>query len=100
MPVHTLTDRSLPSETCCSEAAFSDDIELLGRLQAGDSRAYEILVRHHGGRMLATAHRFFSCEQDAADAVQDAFIAAFKAIRHFNGDSKLGTWLHRIVVNS
>jgi RNA polymerase sigma-70 factor (ECF subfamily) len=50
--------------------------------------------------MLATARRFFRCEADAADAVQDALLAAFKAIRRFKGDSQLGTWLHRIVVNS
>jgi RNA polymerase sigma-70 factor (ECF subfamily) len=50
--------------------------------------------------MLATARRFFRGEQDAADAVQDAFLAAFKAIATFNGDSQLGTWLHRIVVNA
>ena len=42
---------------------------------------------------------FFSGEQDAADAVQDAFLAAFKSIATFKGDSQLGTWLHRIVVN-
>jgi RNA polymerase sigma-70 factor (ECF subfamily) len=50
--------------------------------------------------MLATARRFFRCEADAADAVQDAFLAAFKGINKFKGDSQLGTWLHRIVVNS
>ena len=45
-------------------------------------------------------HGAFRSEQDAADAVQDAFLAAFKAIATFNGDSQLGTWLHRIVVNA
>ncbi len=50
--------------------------------------------------MLAVARRFFRGEQDAADAVQDAFLSAFKAITTFNGDSQLGTWLHRIVVNA
>jgi RNA polymerase sigma-70 factor (ECF subfamily) len=49
--------------------------------------------------MLATARRFFRGEQDAADAVQDAYLAAFKAISTFRGKSQLGTWLHRIVVN-
>ena len=43
---------------------------------------------------------FFEDEQDAADAVQDAFLAAFKGIATFKGDSQLGTWLHRIVVNA
>jgi RNA polymerase sigma-70 factor (ECF subfamily) len=49
--------------------------------------------------MLATAKHFFQNEHDAADAVQDAFISALKAIKTFKGESQLGTWLHRIVVN-
>ncbi len=85
--------------SCRNKPSVADEVDLTARLQSGDSGAYEILVRQHGGRMLATARRFFTCEQEAADAVQDAFIAAFKAIRSFKGDSQLGTWLHRIVVN-
>jgi RNA polymerase sigma-70 factor (ECF subfamily) len=50
--------------------------------------------------MLTTARRFLRSEQDAADAVQEAFILAFQGIGKFEGQSKLGTWLHRIVVNS
>lgn len=77
-----------------------DGDPLLDRLQAGDSQAYETLVRQHGPRMLATARRFFECEHEANDAVQDAFLSAFKSIHRFQGDSQLGTWLHRIVVNA
>jgi RNA polymerase sigma-70 factor (ECF subfamily) len=76
------------------------EIDQLAQLQAGDARAFEVLVRDHSPRMLATARRFFHCDADAADAVQDALLAAFKAIRRFKGNSQLGTWLHRIVVNS
>ncbi len=100
MITRTKLDGVLPSESCQSKTSFFEDSDLLGQLQAGDSRGYEILVRQHGGRMLSTARRFFPCEQDAADAVQDAFVSAFKAIGNFKGDSRLGTWLHRIVVNS
>jgi RNA polymerase sigma-70 factor (ECF subfamily) len=50
--------------------------------------------------MLAVARRFLQQEQDAQDAVQDAFLSAFKAIDSFEGSSKLSTWLHRIVVNA
>jgi RNA polymerase sigma-70 factor (ECF subfamily) len=57
-------------------------------------------VRKHGGRMLAVARRFLRCEEDSADAVQDAFLRAFRSLGHFEGNSSLGTWLHRIVVNS
>lgn len=50
--------------------------------------------------MLLVARRFLSQEQDAQDVVQDAFLSAFKAIENFEGNSKLSTWLHRIVVNA
>jgi RNA polymerase sigma-70 factor (ECF subfamily) len=74
--------------------------ELITRVRAGDERACEQLVREHGPRMLAVARRFFACDDDAADAVQDAFISAFRSIHEFEGDSRLTTWLHRIVVNA
>jgi RNA polymerase sigma-70 factor (ECF subfamily) len=50
--------------------------------------------------MLAVARRFLRCEDDAADAVQDALLAAFRSLDKFAGHSSLGTWLHRIVVNA
>jgi RNA polymerase sigma-70 factor (ECF subfamily) len=50
--------------------------------------------------MLATARRFVAAEHEAADVVQEAFLAAFRAIGTFAGTAKLSTWLHRIVVNA
>ena len=76
-----------------------DDVALLERIRAGDERACEALVRHHGRRMLAVARRFLRTEEDSADAVQDAFLSAFRSLESFEGNSALGTWLHRIVVN-
>jgi len=76
-----------------------DDSRLLARIRAGDEWAYEMLVRRHSGRMLAVARRFLRNEEDSADAVQDAFLSAFRSLDSFEGHSTLGTWLHRIVVN-
>src|SRR6516225_8505504 len=76
-----------------------DDVALLERIRAGDERACEALVRQHGGRMLAVARRFLRTEEDSADAVQDAFLSAFRSLEGFQGNSALGTWLHRILVN-
>jgi RNA polymerase sigma-70 factor, ECF subfamily len=76
------------------------DAMLLAQIRAGDQRASEELVRTYGGRMLAVARRFFSCEHEANDAVQDAFLSAFGSLHRFEGNSALGTWLHRIVVNA
>jgi RNA polymerase sigma-70 factor (ECF subfamily) len=74
--------------------------EMLKRLRDGDEDAFEVLVREFGGRMLAIARRFFTCDADSRDVVQEAWIAAYKAIRTFKGDSSLATWLHRIVINA
>jgi RNA polymerase sigma-70 factor (ECF subfamily) len=73
---------------------------LLARLRAGDEAAYEKLVREYGGRMLATATRILGNPEDARDAVQDAFLSAFRAIGSFAGQSRTSTWLHRIVINA
>jgi len=81
------------------DAFNSGDAEILARVRAGDDSACEALVRQHGGRMLAVARRLLRTEEDSADAVQDAFLAAFRSLDSFEGHSALGTWLHRIVVN-
>jgi RNA polymerase sigma-70 factor (ECF subfamily) len=77
-----------------------DEKDLLEQLRLNYSDAFEFIVREYGPRMLATARRLLACEHDANDAVQEAFISAFNAIESFNGEAKLSTWLHRIVVNA
>jgi RNA polymerase sigma-70 factor, ECF subfamily len=74
--------------------------ELIRRLKAGDDDGFEMMVRVHGGRMLAVAKRFLPVEQDARDALQVAFLSAFRSIGKFAGEARLSTWLHRIVVNT
>jgi len=81
-------------------APEKDESALLARLRKGEDAAFEELVRTHGGRMLATATRILGNTDDARDAVQDAFLSAFRAIGGFAGDSRTSTWLHRIVINA
>jgi RNA polymerase sigma-70 factor (ECF subfamily) len=69
-------------------------------LRAGDDAAFEAVVLANTPRLLAVARRFLPEEQDALDAVQDAFLSAFKGVAKFDGGSKLSTWLHRITVNT
>ena len=76
------------------------DEDLLLRMRSGEEAAFEELVRTHGGRLLAVARRYLPSEDDARDAVQDAFLSAFKALPAFEGQAKLSTWLHRIAVNA
>jgi RNA polymerase sigma-70 factor (ECF subfamily) len=80
--------------------ASNPDAELLARLRAGDEAAYEALFHRHAGAMLAVARRFLGDTDDAADAVQEAFVSAFRAMKSFAGTARLGTWLHRITVNA
>jgi RNA polymerase sigma-70 factor (ECF subfamily) len=76
------------------------DIDLVARLRRGDDAAFEAVVRTYGGRLLSVARRLLGNDADAQDAVQDAFVRAFKAIHTFEARAQLSTWLHRIVVNT
>ncbi len=78
----------------------NDEAALIARLRANEAAAYEALVRDYGGRMLAVARRILIDEDHSRDAVQEAFLSAFKSIGGFEGGSRLGTWLHRIVANA
>src|SRR5262249_16212255 len=57
-------------------------------------------IRQHGGHALAVARRLLRHEEEARDAVQDAFLQLFRSLDRFRGECKLSTWLHRIVVNA
>ena len=82
------------------QSASARDAVLLARLRAGDEAAYEELVRGETAHLLAVARRLLRNDDDAQDAVQQAFLSAFRALPTFNGESRLTTWLHRIVTNA
>ncbi len=86
--------------TAPTGAAPEEDLALLADLRAGDPAAFERLVRQHSGRMLAVARRILGNEEDAHEAVQDAFLNAFRGLGGFDASARLGTWLHRIAVNA
>jgi RNA polymerase sigma-70 factor, ECF subfamily len=67
---------------------------------AGDPDAFGILFARHRDRLWAVAVRTLGDADDAADALQDAMISAFRRAGSFRGDSAVTTWLHRIVVNA
>ncbi|QSB05362.1 RNA polymerase sigma factor SigM [Natronoglycomyces albus] len=76
------------------------DAELLRRHVDGDSEAFGILFSRHRTRLWAVAVRTIGDGEEAADALQDAMVKAYRAASSFRGKSAVTTWLHRIVVNA
>ncbi|MDQ7810055.1 RNA polymerase sigma factor SigM [Amycolatopsis sp. A133] len=81
-------------------AAAPTDADLIAAHAAGDPHAFSELVQRHRDRMWAVALRTVRDPEEAADALQDAFISAFRAAGNFRAESQVTTWLHRIVVNA
>jgi RNA polymerase sigma-70 factor, ECF subfamily len=76
------------------------DAELLRRHVAGDPDAFAILFRTHADRLWSVSYRLLRNAEDAADAVQEAMLAAHRRAAGFRGEASVATWLHRIVVNA
>jgi RNA polymerase sigma-70 factor, ECF subfamily len=76
------------------------DAMLLRQHAAGDTAAFGLLFTRHKDRLWAVALRVTCNPDDAADALQDAMISAFRRAADFRGESAVTTWLHRIVVNA
>ena len=76
------------------------DHELLRAHVDGDPDAFSLLVARHRDRLWAVALRTMRNPEEAADALQEAYISAFRRAHTFRGDAKVTTWLHRVVVNA
>lgn len=83
-----------------SAPGSSSDQELLALHVSGDPDAFGELVRRHRDRLWAVALRTLGDREEAADAVQDALVSAYRAAHTFRGESAVTTWLHRITVNA
>ncbi|MFM8895358.1 MAG: sigma-70 family RNA polymerase sigma factor, partial [Actinomycetales bacterium] len=79
---------------------LDSDADLLARHVAGDPTAFTVLIQRHRDRLWAVALRTTQNPDDAADALQDALLSAFRRADTFRGESAVTTWLHRIVVNA
>jgi RNA polymerase sigma-70 factor (ECF subfamily) len=76
-----------------------DDAYLVSRAREGYLEAFETLVRRHQGRAYRLAVRLTGDSHEAEDAVQEAFVDAWRGLPQFAGDAAFGTWFYRIVVN-
>jgi len=76
------------------------DVELVRRVQRGDSAAFDALVRKYQHRIVALIGRYVSDWSECQDIAQDTFIRAYRALPNFRGEAQFYTWLHRIAVNT
>jgi RNA polymerase sigma-70 factor (ECF subfamily) len=83
-----------------ADGELPPDQELLRRHVAGDPEAFGELFRRHRDRLWAVALRTVCDPEEAADALQDAMVSAFRRAGEFRAESAVTTWLHRIVVNA
>lgn len=73
---------------------------LVERVQAGDKRAFDVLVSKYQRRLMRLVSRLVHDPAEAEDVVQETFIKAYRALRHFRGDAAFYTWLYRIGINT
>jgi len=76
-----------------------EDVKAVLLCQKGDTDAFEVLVERHQKRMLNVAYRMLGDYEEACDVVQDAFLAAYRAIGSFRREARFSTWFYGIVVN-
>jgi RNA polymerase sigma-70 factor, ECF subfamily len=97
-PIHSVIETTGEDDPVAGGSV--EEFGWIARLRASDPNAWEQFARRFGGPMYVVASRLLRSEEDRSDAVQDSFLSALYAIDRFEGKSKLGTWLHRIVVNA
>jgi RNA polymerase sigma-70 factor (ECF subfamily) len=75
------------------------DAQLAARVASGDGAAFELLMRRHNRRLYRIARSVLRDAADAEDVLQEAYLAAYRAIGSFRGEASLATWLSRLVLN-
>lgn len=76
------------------------DLELVQRVQAGDKKAFDVLILKYQQRIVHVITGFVHDPVEALDVAQEAFIKAYRALPNFRGDSAFYTWLYRIAINT
>lgn len=80
-------------------AGSMDEGDLIDRLRGGEARAFETLMRACNRRLFRIARAILKDDGEAEEALQDAYVAAFVALKEFRGEASLATWLSRVVIN-
>ncbi len=90
-------DADVPADA--KAAAGPEDREVIERARSGDHDAFRVLVERYQGRVYRLALRVLRDEEQARDAVQDAFLKVYRSLDRFQGRSSFYTWLYRLVLN-
>jgi RNA polymerase sigma-70 factor (ECF subfamily) len=99
--VHHTGVREMPVVEGSSRLGESiSDKELVKRVQDGDKRAFDILVRKYQFKIVKLISRYVQDPSEALDVTQEAFLKAYRALPGFRGDSAFYTWLYRIAINT
>jgi RNA polymerase sigma-70 factor (ECF subfamily) len=77
-----------------------DDAALVTRAQAGDTAAFDTLVERYADKVHRLTYKVLRHEEDAEDALQDAFLSAYRNLPRFKGESTFSTWLYRVAMNA
>ena len=80
--------------------AVENDEDLVRRAQGGDTRAFDELVRRYRDKVYRLSFKILRHEEDAAEALQDAFLSAYRGLKNFKVESTFSTWLYRIATNA
>ncbi|MBY4676780.1 RNA polymerase sigma factor RpoE [Marinobacterium arenosum] len=83
-----------------NESQAEIDKRLVQRVQAGDKRAFDLLVKKYQHKIIGLIGRYVYDHHEALDVAQEAFIKAYRALPNFRGDSAFYTWLYRIAINT
>jgi RNA polymerase sigma factor (sigma-70 family) len=82
-----------------TQSSADDDAALVPRIASGDQTAFELLMRRHNRRLYRLARAVLRSDAEAEDALQEAYLSAYRSISQFRGDAALFTWLSRVVLN-
>ncbi|MEM5383514.1 RNA polymerase sigma factor [Paraburkholderia phymatum] len=96
----TIADnRTKPQTKPQTNPLSDDDADIVRRIVAGERTAFELLMRRYNRRLYRLARATLRNDAEAEDALQDAYLNAYRAIAQFRGDAQLFTWLSRLVLN-
>src|SRR5438046_9115001 len=90
----------MPMQPATAAIAYDEltDPELARRIATGDRHAFELLMRRHNQKLYRTARSILKDDAEAEDAVQEAYLLAYRGMSGFRGEAQLSTWLVRILV--